>query len=187
MTRIIRLTESDLTRIVKRVIKEQTTMPPVTVTAQRTQKLEDTKFTPKLFNKITAAKGLEVTASIKSTDPTTRKLDIKPIMWKITPSIVKIKDNNAKVVRVPGMLNLNIELEGIKDTFVIVKLNCRTGQIDYVNKLIQNTYDKSLSLVAANMPPFTTTVNGFAQTFNNSGWKYVGAIKEVGDMYCKSV
>ena len=36
MTRIIRLTESDLTRIVKRVIKEQTTMPPVTVTAQGT-------------------------------------------------------------------------------------------------------------------------------------------------------
>lgn len=35
MTRIIRLTESDLTRIVKRVIKEQTTMPPVTVTAPR--------------------------------------------------------------------------------------------------------------------------------------------------------
>ena len=35
MTRIIRLTESDLTRIVKRVIKEQGAMPEVTVTAPR--------------------------------------------------------------------------------------------------------------------------------------------------------
>ena len=112
MTRIIRLTESDLTRIVKRVIKEQTTMPPVTVTAQR-KSPDDTKFTPRFFNKINAANGWEVTASVKSTDPTTNARSNNPIMWKITPSTVKIKDNNGKAVRVPGMLYLRIEPKDI--------------------------------------------------------------------------
>jgi hypothetical protein len=108
-------------------------------------------------------------------------------MWKITPSTVKSKDNNGKVVRVPGMLNLRIEPKDIANTWVDVKLNCKTGQIDYVNRLIQNTYDKSLSLVAAGILPFPTTVNGFEQIFEKRDWKYEGAIKEVGDMYCKSV
>lgn len=189
MTRIIRLTESDLTRIVKRVIKEQGTMPEVTVTAPRTQKPESVEFslTPRLFNKINAANGWEVTALVKSTNPTTNVVDSNPLMWKITPSTVKSKDNNGKVVRVPGMLNLRIEPKDIANTWVDVKLNCKTGQIDYVNRLIQNTYDKSLSLVAAGIRPFPTTVNGFEQIFEKRDWKYEGAIKEVGDMYCKSV
>ena len=182
MTRIIRLTESDLTRIVKRVIKEQQQN-----TDPSTQKQEDTKFTPKLFDKIKAANGWEVTASVKSTDPTTNTRSINPIMWKITPSTVKTKDNNGKVVRVPGMLFLHIEPKDIANTFVQVKLNCKTGQIETVGRDIQNTYDESLSLVAVNMPPFQTTSNGFKQIFGKNDWKYEGAIKEVGDMYCKSV
>jgi hypothetical protein len=46
MTRIIRLTESDLTRIVKRVIKEQRTMPEVTITAKRNPVLQQTAGEP---------------------------------------------------------------------------------------------------------------------------------------------
>lgn len=198
MTRIIRLTESDLTRIVKRVIKEQvqaqsdapppnwkSTVPEVTVTG--TQKMEDAKLTPRFFNKINAANGWEVTASVKSTDPTTNVRSNNPIMWKITPSTVKTKDNNGKVVRVPGMLYLRIEPKGIANTFIQVELNCKTGQIKSVGRDIQNTYDKSLSLVAAGIRPFQTTANGFEQIFDKKDWKYVGAIKEVGDTYCKSV
>jgi hypothetical protein len=161
MKRIIRLTESDLARIVRRVIREQE---------------ETTAMSPESYWKIPAG-----------TYDLTARVGGKDVMWTVTPTVVKVKNDKGQMVTVPDQLNVTMASKEIPNTYVRVTVDCNTKTVSDHYGVVEGNY-ANVSVVISNREYTGDMVkSGFNQTFKSDSWKYAGAIKEMGDKYCSAV
>jgi hypothetical protein len=166
MKKIIRLSESDLTRIVKRVIKEQE---------------QTMAMTPQSYETLKVALGTNAEIFNGS----------QKVNWVVTPSADKVKDQTGKLVAKPGYLRLDITPEGIPNTRAVLSINCKTKGIEYGGKIISGDYT-NITLRYQNRDykgndGTQSAKNLLSQALGNRGWLYDGGIKEMGDKYCGRV
>jgi hypothetical protein len=161
MKKIIRLTESDLARIVKRVIREQE---------------ETTAMSPESYWKVPAGK-YNLTARVGGKD----------VMWTVTPKKTNMKNDKGQMVPVPGKLSITIASKEIPNTYARVTVDCSAKTVAYDFAVVEGNY--SNVSVVANGREFKgdDVSNAFAQLFKSRSWNYTGAIKEMGDKYCSAV
>jgi predicted ribonuclease YlaK len=161
MKRIIRLTESDLARIVRRVIREQE---------------ETTAMAPESYWKVPAG-NWDLTARVSGKD----------VMWTVTPKKMTTKNDKGQMVEVPGKLSLTIASKEIPNTYVTVSVDCKTKTANYSFGVVEGDY-KNVSVMAAGREfKGDEAKMAFNQSFKSRAWKYAGAIKEMGDKYCSAV
>ena len=178
MTRIIRLTESDLTRIVKRVIKEQQQVAGTPI--------ESFEFTPVDVETFTSS----------ANDTWALYLNRNKNPWTIIPKVVK----DSKGVVIPKRISLRITLKDYRQIFTDVYITCggagrqnflsqdAVGVIDpnVVNKMVAAGY----ILQRANAQTFKgkTLYDGINHAIGSGNiQKYAGTIKTLGDQFCEKV
>jgi hypothetical protein len=173
MTRIIRLTESDLTRIVKRVIKEQ----------------EEVAGTPVETVVLTPVNVETFTSSAENT--WALYLNRTKIPWTIIPKVVK--DSKG----IPKRVSLRITLKDYPQIFTDVYITCggqnflsqdAVGVIDtnVVNKMVDAGY--ILQRDSAETFKGETLNVGINHAIGRRNIKkYAGTIKTLGDQFCKKV
>jgi hypothetical protein len=167
MKRIIRLTESDLTRIIKRVISEKT---------------ETTTMTPESYTKINGIGGKELQAFDKSK---------KNVMFKVTPSGYYVKNNKGESVRQPGKLYITIELPGKPNTYGRTIYDCKNGTFTRSMGYIGDDYS-DLNIIGVGRESNYDHAMGkqiLQNTLHNAEglFKNQGAIADMTSNYCSKV
>ena len=179
MTRIIRLTESDLTRIVKRVIKEQVAGTPV----------EKVVWGPVEVKTFTST----------ANDTYNLSLNRNIIPWTITPWVVKDSNN----VVIPKRIRLRITPKGSPQLFADVYITCGGTQQNYVSpqpaavsnidtNVVKTMADTGYTLLRANAETYKgdTLIKGINHAIGKGAFPlnfYKGTIKSLGDEFCKKV
>jgi hypothetical protein len=161
MKKIIRLTESDLARIVRRVIKEQ---------------VEATAMAAETYYRIPVAGGNTLAMTRGGKD----------VMWTITPSQSKNKDDRGNMVAVPGMLKLNIQAKDLTNTWLNVTINCKLKTVVRNGMSNAGNYTQVVASVHGQEFKGDAVADGLKMAFGGNP-QYVGAIKEMGDKYCSAV
>ena len=163
MKRIIRLTESDLARIVKRVIKEQ-----------ETSQLMPVSYTE-----------LDYNGNIIST--TLNKGQNK---FKVTPSYKMASDNKGNKTPNTNFLQLTVNVEGVANTTGRLEINCTSKTTTGISSTAIVADDANFCINVGGRPTScgADASKVLRSTFNpnSPGWKYQGMVKEMGDKYCKT-
>jgi hypothetical protein len=163
MKRIIRLTESDLARIVRRVIKEQ---------------VEATTMAAETYYKVPAIAGNTLSMTRGGKD----------VMWTVTPSQLKTKDDRGNVVPVPGNLRLTVSAKDLTNTFVNLTIDCKLKTVKSTSMANSGNYTQVVMSANGREWKGDDVTNGLKQAFQlGTNWKYQGAIKDMGDKYCSAV
>jgi hypothetical protein len=167
MKRIIRLTESDLARIVRRVISEGT---------------ETTTMTPESYIRIKGIGGNELEAFDTSK---------KNVMFKVTPSVYNLKNDKGELVRQPGKLYIKIELPGKPNTYGRTVYDCKNGTFSRSNGYIGDDYS-DLNIIGVGKESNYDHAMGkqiLQNTLHNAEglFKNQGAIADMTSNYCSKV
>jgi len=169
MKRIIRLTESDLTRIIKRVISEKT---------------ETTTMTPESHTVINGIGGHELEVKDESG---------KNLNFIITPNAAKTKNNKGEMVVTPGVLYIHIKLESKPQTYAYFNYDCNSGTFSDANGFIGDDYG-GLNIYGNGGDSRGNASKGeqiLKKTlyFYGGGGKYIkkGPVSSIIDKYCSAV
>jgi hypothetical protein len=166
MKRIIRLTESDLARIVRRVIKEQ---------------VEATTMAAETYYRIPKTGGGTLSMTNNGKD----------VMWTVTPSQSLNKDDKGKMVPIPGVLKLTIRPQGIGQTQLVLNIYCQDKKVE-ATSYVKGDYTQS-SLTSSDSiggeVKGEKVANNLALLWDgrNKPFKYEGVIKDMGVKYCSAV
>lgn len=165
MKRVIRLTESDLVRIVKRVINEQT------------PGIETTEFAPSM------AKELRVGSDDKQM---VFKSGNNPVTWKVIPkpAVDTTKSDRPKL---PGFLDLQIVAQGIGNTYGRVLIDCKNKTVKTSGGNFTDDYTNYSVYVQGNAEKRGKDVEMALRNIFRAPWPYAGVVAEVGDAYCSRV
>jgi hypothetical protein len=181
MTRIIRLTESDLTRIVKRVIKEQQQVAGTPV--------ETVTFTPVDVETFTST----------ANNTWSLYLNRNNIPWTITPWVVK----DSKGVVIPKRIRLRITPKGSPQLFADVYITCAGTRQNYVSpqpaavsnidtNVVKTMADTGYTLIRDRAETYKgdNLIKGINHAIGKGAFPlnfYVGTIKTLGDQFCEKV
>jgi hypothetical protein len=165
MKRIIRLTESDLTRIIKRVISEKT---------------ETTTMTPEFYTSIIGIENREYSANYAS------GADVK---FKVEAYPQKLKDNKGNMVVQPGKLGIRITMDGKPDTYAAMAYDCNTGTMGRATGGSYDTYTDINFKSTGRESNFDTNSakNWMSQSMYGGTYPNKGAIADMTSKYCSSV
>jgi hypothetical protein len=169
MKRIIRLTESDLARIVRRVIKEQAEVG-----------VESARMDPQTYVTIDGVNGATLSA-----------VDIKnqSIKWTVTPSQSVTIDNKGTRIPNKGKFNLLIQLNGLKEAFTKLSIDCAAKQATVIDTQYPNNREGitlMLNMREAKNGQYASVA--FRSVFPKNGtFKLAGLTQEMANKYCSAV
>lgn len=168
MKKIIRLTESDLARIVKRVIKEQ-----------ETSQLMPVKYTSLKLN------GDDITTTINK----------QQAMFVVTPSYGIVTNSGGTKTTNTNILILSVNVENIANSLGRVMIDCRipnkVGKAYGASNVTANNPEWCMNVPNRSPGCGEGAAKVMRAMFGTNSttpmtWKYEGVIKDMGDKYCKA-
>jgi hypothetical protein len=165
MKRIIRLTESDLARIVRRVINEGT---------------ETTTMTPETVTEFRGVGDRTISGTDKSGNPVT---------FTITPYKPKIKDDKGNMVADPGKLGIEVKMDGKLNTKALMTYDCKKNIMSYAQGSLDNNYSNYIFSIGGWEAKYDTerAISLLNQSLKGGTYPVKGTIATMISKYCKSV
>ena len=140
---------------------------------------QQTKLVPKVFPSVNLKGGQDVTVTDKTNNT--------PINWVVTPSQAMEYDENKKPVPVPRTLSLKISPEGLRNTYVLVNIDCNSKKVSYRYKALADNYTNTIIDYYGRKHTGDQSKNALLQAMNNGEWTYAGPIAEMGDEFCQAI